>query len=288
MKNIFKNLALVLVLGCSSFSSVAFAEVYYNDPTQDTLWDDFTYKLSLADIRQGAKNGDPKAEYLLGELYLTYTEVVDISQDYDKALPLLQSSWKKHGADAGHALFRVYYNGLGVKKDLSVAFKYLQESAEMGYTLSQRDLAEAYRGKDYEGLVGQDYEEAIYWYKKAAAQGDKNSALAMANLYYQGEGVKQSNEKAFEWLLRCSKLKYGYETQGFRSLAKFYEEGIGTDVDLIQAYKYYDLRGSAGAEGKQLLSKQMTKEQIEEARRQSLEWQKEHNVRIGGGFFQMN
>uniref|UniRef100_UPI000DA225DF tetratricopeptide repeat protein n=1 Tax=Salinicola aestuarinus TaxID=1949082 RepID=UPI000DA225DF len=254
MKSVIKNLAIVLFLSCLSFPSVVFAEIYYNDPTQDTLWDDFTYNLSLADIRQGAEREDPKAEYLLGELYLTYTEVVDISQDYDKALPLLKSSWGKNCADAGYALFRVYYNGLGVRKDLNAAFTYLQESAEMGYTLSQRSLAEAYRGKDYEGLVDQDYGRVIYWYKKAAAQGDKNSALAMANLYYQGEGVEQSDEKAFEWLLRCSELEYGYETQGFRSLAKFYEEGIGTDVDLIQAYKYYDLRGSAGsagAEGKQ-------------------------------------
>ncbi len=282
-----RSISLTFFVGLLSWSSYASSMMLFNDPSGKEMRDE-TRWWSLEELHEKTNHGDLKGEYILGVTYLNGSEYLGLSEDGGKAFSIFVSLWQKEVADAGYSLFSMYYNGFGVDKDYQAALKYLTESAEMDYTLSQRSLAEAYRGKDYEGLVDQDYGRAIYWYKKAAAQGDKNSALAMANLYYQGEGVEQSDEKAFEWLLRCSQLEYGYETQGFRSLAKFYEEGIGTDVDLIQAYKYYDLQGSAGAEGKQRLSSQMTEEQIQEARRQSLEWQDEHNVRIGGGFFQMN
>ncbi|WP_280541355.1 SEL1-like repeat protein [Chromohalobacter sp. 11-W] len=66
-------------------------------------------------------------------------------------------------------------------------------------------------------------------------------------------------------------------------LAEFYEEGVGTDKNLVKAYKYFDLSGNAGAEGKHRVAKEMTQEQIDEAIRQSQAWQEEHNVQVGGG-----
>ncbi|KAA0020842.1 hypothetical protein F0A16_03415 [Salinicola corii] len=55
-------------------------------------------------------------------------------------------------------------------------------------------------------------------------------------------------------------------------------------LGLRAAHKYYDLSGTSGAESKNRIAKEMTQEQIDEALRQSQEWQKEHNVQIGGGF----
>ncbi|WP_162619919.1 hypothetical protein [Salinicola acroporae] len=55
-------------------------------------------------------------------------------------------------------------------------------------------------------------------------------------------------------------------------------------MDLVSAYKYYDLSGTARVDDKQRIAKEMTQEQIDEAIRQSKEWQKEHNVQVGGGF----
>ncbi|MCE3027511.1 tetratricopeptide repeat protein [Salinicola sp. DM10] len=284
---VMKNLFLILLVGLVFWSSTAFSTIIYNDPSEQEMRDE-TWDWSFEKIKKMSEQGDLKGKYILGITYLNGSNLHNVKEDGKKAFVILKSLWDQGVVDAGYSLFSMYYKGFGVDKDRGVALSYLKEAAEKGYALAQRTLAEAYQGKDYEGLVKKNQEKAMYWYEKAADQGDKKSAMEMAALYYYGKGVQKNYEKTFDWLLRCSQLKYGDETMCFRSLARFYEEGIGTDVDLVQAYKYYDLRGSAGAEGKQRLSKQMTKEQIEEARRQSLEWQKEHNVRIGGGFFQMN
>nr|CDQ36527.1 Polar organelle development protein [Virgibacillus halodenitrificans] len=282
-----KKFLLAFSVGLVFWSSSVFSLTLYNDPTWHEMRDE-TRWWSLEELHEKVDDGDLKGKYVLGVTYLNGSSYRNVKEDGGKAFSIFKSLWDQGVVDAGYSLFSMYYEGFGVDKNYKTAFQYLKESAEMGYTLSQRTLAEAYRGKDYEGLVGKNYDKAMYWYEKAVDNGDKRSAIALASMYYHGEGVEKNDKKTFEWALRCTQLKYGTITAGFSTLAKFYEEGIGTDVDLVQAYKYYDLQGSAGAEGKQRLSKQMTKEQIEEARRQSQEWQKEHNVRIGGGFFQMN
>lgn len=73
-------------------------------------------------------------------------------------------------------------------------------------------------------------------------------------------------------------MQYGDQFKAFRSLAKYYEEGVGTDIDLVQAYKYYDLLSPGSASDKARLEAQMTPEQIREAIRLSRQWQEEHNI----------
>ncbi|MFP3441885.1 SEL1-like repeat protein, partial [Pantoea sp. SIMBA_133] len=84
--------------------------------------------------------------------------------------------------------------------------------------------------------------------------------------------------KAFEWISKVEELPYGDPMDGFSGLAKVYEEGIGTDVDLVQAYKYYDLLSPGSAPDKARLEEQMTPEQIQEAIRLSRQWQEEQNI----------
>tara|TARA_B100001179_G_C18194836_1_gene234593 strand:+ start:69 stop:338 length:270 start_codon:yes stop_codon:yes gene_type:complete len=71
---------------------------------------------------------------------------------------------------------------------------------------------------------------------------------------------------------------YDSNSFSFNRLARYYEEGIGTDIDLVQAYKYYDLLSPGSAPDKARLEAQMTPEQIQEAIRLSRQWQDEHNI----------
>uniref|UniRef100_UPI00165EF2B9 tetratricopeptide repeat protein n=1 Tax=Salinicola aestuarinus TaxID=1949082 RepID=UPI00165EF2B9 len=245
-----KTLFLSFFLSAFLWSSSAFPATLYTDPSGKEMRDE-TIRWTLEDINKRIVSGDPKGEYVLGTVYLYGSSFLDIDKDEEKAFSIMKSLWDQGVADAGYYLFLMYYKGAGVGKDYNAALQYLKESAGMEYALSQRTLAEAYRGKDYEDLVGDDYGKARYWYEDAVDNGDKRSAIALASMYYHGEGGEKDNTKAFEWALRCTQLEYGTITAGFSTLAEFYEEGIGTDIDLVQAYKYYDLQGSAGAEGKQ-------------------------------------
>ncbi len=50
-----------------------------------------------------------------------------------------------------------------------------------------------------------DTAEAVYWFKKAAAQKDVASQLFMAAVYKYGYGVKQSPDKARKYYIAGAK-----------------------------------------------------------------------------------
>lgn len=126
-------------------------------------------------------------------------------------------------------------------------------------------------------------DKAIYWLKKAANNGDKQSAGNLSYIYVDGvNGVKINKEKSFHWMLKAaySNKFYKGDISDFFSLAKYYEKGIGTEKDLVQAYKCYMLSGSAGSEGKHRVAKRMTSDQIKEGKRLAKEWMNENNTYV--------
>ena len=66
--------------------------------------------------------------------------------------------------------------------------------AEQGDVEDQFALGEYYyRGdKDRE----QDYEQAVYWYRKAAEQGDADAQFALGRCYWKGFGVPEDYGQA--------------------------------------------------------------------------------------------
>ena len=83
---------------------------------------------------------------------------------------------------------------------------------------------------------------------------------------------------SFEIALSVESKPYGDDMVGLDTLAFFYEKGIGTDINVVQAYKYYDLLSPGSAPDKARLEEKMTPEQIREAIRLSRQWQEEHNI----------
>jgi TPR repeat protein len=85
--------------------------------------------------------------------------------------------------------------------------------------------------------VTQDYVTAVKWYRKAADQGNASAQFNLGNMYRKGRGVTQ---------------------------------------DYVQAHMWYNLAVAGGLRepGKirDLLSKQMTPEEIAEAQRMAREW----------------
>lgn len=179
----------------------------------------------------------------------------------------------------------MYYNGDCVDKDITRSRRLITETAQEGFILSQRMLGRAYWGEEWQEIGPKDMDKAVYWLSKAGDAGDTQSAGNLAYIYKSGDGVSIDNSKSFYWIKKSAFSKFEPDGGvGFTALAEYYEKGIGTKVNLIKAYKYYDLYGSAGVEGKQRVAKEMTQEQIDEATRLSEQWQKENNVEIGGGF----
>ncbi|MCO7215260.1 MULTISPECIES: tetratricopeptide repeat protein [unclassified Halomonas] len=255
------------------------ARVYNPDPGPLAL--ELVFSSSTPnEIAQKSDDENPYYVYLEGVLNFGNVTGHDRLRDEQRGVELLKKAWSLGVVEAGYSLFDIYYKGIGVCKNTEIALEYLEASAELGLVKSQRVLGHVYRGVRLSGVVEQDFSQSYYWYEKAAMQGDRVSSLNLAGLTHEGRGVVRNDKEAMDWLLKMDGMTYGDEMVGFTSLGGFYEEGIGTDIDLVQAYKYYDLLSPGSAPDKARLEEKMTPEQIREAIRLSREWQEEHNIYV--------
>lgn len=267
-------------------SSSVRAEILFQDPTRKAIEAAFD-QLSEKEVKDVSPPNVSKKQYLLGLLYLNGDKEFHVDRNCQKAVELLTKSWKAEIADAGHALATMYYHGVCVEKNIDKARELATQTAQEGYILAQRMLGLAYVSEKWEELYPYDVGKGIYWLSKAGNSGDSVASGELSYIYIEGVGVPQDDKKYFYWLNKSIFTKYEEgNIAGFPALAKSYENGKGTEKDLLKAYKYFDLSGTAGVKGKQRISKQMTQEQIDEAVRQSQAWQEEHNVQIGGGWIQ--
>lgn len=281
MIKLFNSLLGILIL---LISITASASIFSNDPSRNEL----ISKMEKSDVR--SLNGvnikdinDADKLFYVGYLYSYGSEYFGFKRNCDKAVEALTKSWSKGGVDAGFTLALMYYDGYCVKRDFELSNEYLKATANEGYILSQRYLGRSYIGMKLKGLNKEDIKKSIYWLKKAANNGDKDSAGTLSYIYKKGIGGIESNLKFyFKWLYvyTHSDKYYNGDLLGFDELASCYEEGIGTEKDLVQAYKYYTLSGNAGAEGKHRVAEQMTPEQIQKGQRLANEWMQEHNAYV--------
>ena len=93
----------------------------------------------------------------------------------------------------------MYYNGKGVAQDYTKAVYWYTKSAEQGNAIAQVNLGNIYKngtpiysktvvvnadGSKTENVIGiaKDHKKAIYWYTKAAEQGNAEAQKALDSL----------------------------------------------------------------------------------------------------------
>jgi len=97
----------------------------------------------------------------------------------------------------------LYKNGLGVKQDYALAFKWFSKAAVQGFAVAQYNLAWLYEN----GFgIQQDYVMACNWFSKAAEQGNVRAQYNLACKYEKVLGVPQDYDVAREWYTRAEEL----------------------------------------------------------------------------------
>jgi len=91
----------------------------------------------------------------------------------------------------------MYGNGRGIGQDYKEAVKWYRLAAEQGHLKAQSNLGVMY--DNGRGIV-QDYKEAVKWYRLAAEQGYWVAQYNLALSYAKGQGVIQDNVMAHMWL----------------------------------------------------------------------------------------
>lgn len=99
-------------------------------------------------------------------------------------------------------------------------------------------------GTMYEENKGleQDYEQAMYWYLKAAEKNDDDAMVNIGYLYNEGLGVQQDYQQAMHWYLKAAEKSSGVG-KGYISamvnIGSMYAEGLGVKQDYQQAMHWY-------------------------------------------------
>ncbi|MGR3218297.1 MAG: tetratricopeptide repeat protein, partial [Candidatus Anammoxibacter sp.] len=87
--------------------------------------------------------------------------------------------------------------------------------------------------------VAQDYKKAVYWYRKAAEQGDAMAQNSLGEMYESGLGVERNYVEAYKWILLAENNGFGiYDTSSYREVLEknMTEEQITAAQRLVKAF----------------------------------------------------
>ena len=162
---------------------------------------------ALADLRASAEAGDPKAQFLLGGLYLTG---VGVPPDAAEAVAWYRRAAEQGDATAQSNLGAMYAEGLGVPQDAAAAVAWYRRAAEQGDARAQYNLG----GMCREGRgVPQDAAGAVAWYRRAAEQGHTRAQYNLGVMYAEGLGVPPDAVEAHMWLTIAASRSIGAERE---------------------------------------------------------------------------
>ena len=134
----------------------------------------------------------------------------------------------------------MYDTGEGVTQDYQEAVRWYRLAAAQGYVNAQFNLAVMY-ANGYG--VAQDYQEAIRLYQALAEQGEADAQTKLGQMYANGRGVSQDYQEASRWY-RLAAAKEDAAAQFL--LAAMYDYGQGEMQDYQEAVRWYRLAAEQG------------------------------------------
>ena len=128
--------------------------------------------------------------------------------------------------------------------------------------------------------VGEDFLQAVVWYRKAADKGHPEAQTTLGHLYNIGAVVTRDVAAAASWWRKAAE-QGNHKAQTY--LGYCYHEGKGVAKDDIEAYAYWSLAGVNNQEANIELSnleKGMSIYQISAGKKRAKGMQKEIDARI--------
>jgi hypothetical protein len=114
-------------------------------------------------------------------------------------------------------------------------FLLLEQKAKKGSVVAQHNLA-------YEYHKNHENKKAIYWWKKAALNGNYSKAyFNLGSVYYHGWGATIDYSKSLKYLLKSIKNKHSLIKYSYHAIGGMYYSGEGTKRNMSKAIKFYQL-----------------------------------------------
>ena len=146
--------------------------------------------------RQLAKQGDARARFMVGLMYLQGRG--GVPQDYAQAAVWFRLAADQGDASAQYSLGNIYREGEGVPQDDVQAVKWFRLAADQGNGPAQYNLGDMFaQGKG----VPQDDVQAMKWYRLAADQGNEygKKAIGIYGKKMSPQQIAQADELARNW-----------------------------------------------------------------------------------------
>ena len=201
-------------------------------------------------LEKATEKGDPAAA---GNLALMYGKGQGVTQDYTKAMELLEWSAANGISGSMYTLGYVYeYGSYGQKADLEEALKWYETAAENNYEDAEESIQRVLQtiyDKAYNYTFGAvDEEKAIKYYKLIAEDKNAGEVLQEDSYYYLGyimsnNKIEDDDAEAVGWYEKA--IEKG-SSGAANNLAYMYEYGEGVSQNYKKAKKLYKQAADAG------------------------------------------
>ena len=165
--------------------------------------------------------------------------------DFQKAMPLLLMEARRGNGYASYDLGRLYLLGQGCEEDEEEAQRWFRDALEAFQTAEMEAEKKGYLryriGKchAYGHGTAQNYEESAKWFCQAVEAGNPFAAYSLGGQYLRGQGVEQSEEKAFALYHLAATHEKQPNAYAQYQLGKMHRDGIGTEVNLEESRLWY-------------------------------------------------
>lgn len=195
------------------------------------------YITSFNYFKKAAYNNHPSAYWMMAKIILDNKITNANEEELKEAINYLNKSMELGNIAAINTLGYCYLNGLGVRKDISIAKKYFEKAASLNYAYAYNNL-----GKMIEKT---NYEEAIIYYKKSADLNESYACNKMGLYYLEKKDYQKSFNYFNKGLNTTMRAKCLWN---YFNLAKYFyitgNKEINLEKNLNQAINYYQISQS--------------------------------------------
>ena len=153
-----------------------------------------------------------------------------------KAVKIYKRGVELGSVEAMRRLGDMHDTGSGVKLDKKKASQLYRMAADRGMAKAQYSLANNVR-------VEARFEEAVAFYRAAAAQGFTFAEHSLGACYMKGEGVEKDLDECRRWWMLAAAKGHG---AAMANIGALYHQGVGVEFDLDEARRWYDRAAAAG------------------------------------------
>ncbi len=181
------------------------------------------FNLSLT--RQAADDGDPIAQFQMGEIY---SEGKYLEEDDQQAAIWYRKAALQGNADAQFAMGALYHTGLhAFEENENEARNWYELAADQGNAHGQFMLGMMYLNGT---SIKQDYEKSAMWLLKSAKQEVAQAQYQLGIMYVNGWGVEKNFERALIWLTKAG-------AQGLKEATEMASSLTSIEIGLESANK---------------------------------------------------